>query len=67
MSDKKTILNEIEALLNKYNDTLEMSPYVLEYLSVEELEGIKSSIIKRQENVVEDNHQWLQQFKKDIL
>jgi len=63
MDEKKELLKEIEELLNKYNDTLEISPYVLEYLSCEDLESIKANIIKKQETVISDNSQWLQQFK----
>jgi len=67
MDEKKELLKEIQELLNKYNDTLEMSPYVLEYLSCEELENIKKNILKKQETVISDNSQWLEQFKtKDI-
>lgn len=67
MDEKKELLKEIQELLNKYNDTLEMSPYVLEYLSCEELENIKKNILKKQETVISDNLQWLEQFKtKDI-
>lgn len=63
MDEKKELLKEIEELLNKYNDTLEIGPYVLEYLSCEDLESIKTNIIKKQETVISDNSQWLQQFK----
>lgn len=63
MDEKKELLKDIQDLLNKYNDTLEMSPYVLEYLSCEDLESIKNNIIKKQDSVINDNSQWLQQFK----
>ncbi len=61
---KEKLLKEIETLLSKYDGEMEISPYVLEYLDESELEKIKQTLLKKQENVIEDNSEWLEQFKK---
>jgi len=63
--EKEKRLKEIENLLKVYGGELEIAPYVLQYLSVEELDSIIMSILKQQSNVIEENHEWLQQFKKE--
>jgi hypothetical protein len=66
MDEKEKKLKEIEELLKVYDGKMEISPYVLKYLTLEELETIELQILKKQSNIIEDNSQWLQQFKKDI-
>ena len=61
---KQELLKEIETLLAKYDDKMEISPYVLEYLDENELKKIKQTLLKKQENVIKDNSEWLEQFKK---
>ncbi len=63
--EKEKRLKEIENLLKVYGGELEIAPYVLQYLSVEELDSIIMNILKQQSNVIEENHEWLQQFKKE--
>lgn len=65
MDEKQEKLKSIEALLKVYDGEMEINPYVLQYLSLEELETIELGILKKQGNVIEDNHEWLQQFKKE--
>ena len=62
--EKVQKLREIEKLLNLYGGTLEIAPYVLQYLSSEELDSIIEGLLAQQSNVIEANHEWLQQFKK---
>ncbi len=59
-------LKEIEKLLNSYGGELEIAPYVLQYLTNEELDAIIIGLLKQQSNVIEENHAWLQQFKKKM-
>jgi hypothetical protein len=66
MSEKEKKLKEIEELLKVYDGEMEISPYILEYLTLEELESIELNILKSQSNVIEENSLWLQQFKKEI-
>ncbi len=61
---KQKKLKEIEELLATYGGELEIAPYVLKYLSLEELDSILLNLLKQQSNVIEENHEWLQQFKK---
>ena len=64
--DKEEKLKEIEKLLKTYDgENLEISPYVLKYLSLAELEEIELKILQKQSDVIADNHDWLQQFKKE--
>ena len=65
-SAKEKRLKEIEEMLENYGDTLEIDPFVLKYLSLDELDSILLGLLKRQESVIENNHEWLQQFKKEL-
>lgn len=63
MKSKETILKEIETLLNRYSDTLSIDPYLLKYLSEKELVDIRDNIVKKHSSVIDDNLEWLEQFK----
>ena len=65
MKTKEELLKEIEALL-AYNpeQKLEINPNYLEYLEVEDLESIKSTLLKRVGELNEEDKDWLEQFKK---
>lgn len=63
MNDKEKKLKEIEELLKVYDGEMEIDSYVLKYLTFEELESIELNILKKQSNVIEENSEWLQQFK----
>ena len=63
--EKLEKLKEIEELLKTYGGELEIAPYVLQYLSLEELDSILLNLLRQQSNVIEENHEWLQQFKKE--
>ncbi len=64
MDEKEKKLQEIEHLLENYGGEIEIDSYVLKYLSMEELENIEHLILKKQSDLIEDNSEWLQQFKK---
>ncbi len=66
MDEKEKKLKEIEELLKVYDGEMEIAPYVLKYLTLEELESIELNILKKQGNVIEDNSEWLEQFKKEL-
>ncbi len=63
---KEEKLKEIEELLKTYDGKMEIAPYVLKYLTIEELDSILLNLLKHQSNVIEENSQWLQQFKKPL-
>ena len=62
---KEELLKEIEKTMAKYDGKMEISPYVLEYLDEEELQKILDNLLRKQESVIEDNHDWLMQFKNN--
>ena len=65
--EKVEKLKEIEKLLETYDgESLEIAPYVLKYLSLSELEEIELKILQKQSDVIADNRDWLQQFKKEL-
>ena len=67
MDKKEEKLREIDKLLETYGkDGLEIDPYVLKYLSLNELENIELLILTKQSDVITDNSDWLQQFKKEL-
>jgi hypothetical protein len=67
MDKKEEKLREIDKLLETYGkDGLEIDPYVLKYLSLSELENIELLILTKQSDVITDNSDWLQHFKKEI-
>jgi hypothetical protein len=66
LQQKEEKLKTIEKLLKVYGGEMEINPYVLKYLTLEELESIELQILKSQSNVIENNHEWLQQFKKPM-
>ena len=63
---KKEKLHQIEELLRVYGGELEIAPYVLTYLTLDELDSIILNLLRQQSNVIEENHEWLQQFKKEL-
>lgn len=61
---KEKILKEIIELINEYGESSSISPSVLEFLSLSDLEGIKASLIESKKHHLDDK-EWLQQFKKE--
>ena len=65
--EKEKKLKEIEKLFQTFSkDDLEIDPYVLKYLSLEALQEIELRLLQKREDVITNNHDWLQQFKKEI-
>ena len=64
MDEKEIKLEQIRKLLETYGGEMEIDEYILKYLSLEELEQIEYLLLKRQSDVIEDNSEWLEQFKK---
>ncbi len=63
---KEKKLKNIQEMIENYGGKLEIDPFVLKYLSLDELDSIMLGLLKRQESIIENNHEWLQQFKKDL-
>ena len=65
MKTKEELLKEIESLLTyKPEQKLEINPNYLEYLELEDLESIKSSLLQKIGVLTEEDKRWLEQFKK---
>jgi hypothetical protein len=64
-STNKQLIDDIQNLLNRYDglSTTSINPAFLEFMDRETLLGIITSLLKQQENITEDNIEWLQQFK----
>ena len=63
--NKKELLDEITELVNQYGSSTSINPSVLEFLSEEDLEGIKASLIENKKHHLDDK-EWLHQFKKEL-
>ena len=66
-SSKIELINDIETLLNSYNDEIpatEINPALLEFMDEETLKSIIGSLLRQKETVNEDSIEWLEQFKK---
>lgn len=63
--NKQNLLKEITDLLNQYGKPSSINPNVLEYLSENDLEEIKASLIESKKHHLDDKD-WLQQFKKEF-
>lgn len=63
---KKQLLVEIEALIAyKPEPTPTINPTYLEYLTVEDLESIKQSLLAKVGKLSPEDIEWLQRFKKE--
>jgi hypothetical protein len=64
-STNKQLINDIQNLLNRYDglQATSINPVFLEFMDREDLLNIITSLLKQQENVNDDNLEWLQQFK----
>jgi hypothetical protein len=62
---KQDLLKDITALLNEYGKPSSINPSVLEFLSENDLEEIKASLIESKKHHLDDK-EWLQQFKKEV-
>jgi hypothetical protein len=64
-STNKQLINDIQNLLNRYDglQATSINPVFLEFMDREDLLNIIASLLKQQENVNDDNLEWLQQFK----
>ncbi len=66
MSKKQELINDIQNLLNSYKDgsTTQINPALLEFMDENELKAIIDSLLQQKENLIENNQDWLNQFKK---
>ena len=62
---KKTLLQEIEALMSYGKGEPTIHPDLLAYLSVEDLQQIKTKLLERVHTLSEEDKAWLAQFRKE--
>lgn len=65
MKSTQLLIDDIQNLLNRYNGHThtQINPNFLEFMDRDTLLEIINSLLKQQENTVEDNIGWLEQFK----
>ena len=63
-TEKEELLKSIENLLSFDGHETHINPDYLAYFTIEELRSIKKDLEKRHEQMVEENLEWLQRFKK---
>jgi hypothetical protein len=67
MTEKKEeLIRDIEKLLNGYEGQrpTHIDPALLSFMDEKTLRSIIASLLDRKEKVVEENLEWLEQFKK---
>ena len=66
MSTKEALIQDIQNLLNSYEQsaTTTINPQLLEFMDTETLKQIIGSILDQKENHIDNNREWLEQFKK---
>ena len=62
---KEELLTEILKLINEYGAPSSINPSVLNFLSEDDLESIKASLIESKKHHLDDK-EWLNQFKKEL-
>lgn len=66
MSRKEVLIEDIERLLNSYEEQkpTHINPSLLAYMDEETLESIIASLLQQKEHTNETNREWLEQFKR---
>jgi len=64
-SEKELLLKEIEKLLSFDGNETSVNPDYLQYFSLEELVSIREKLRQRHDRMVEENREWMRQFKKE--
>ena len=66
MDEKQQLILDIQNLLNTYGEnSTQINPALLEYMNAEELKAIIDNLLSQKETIIEENLQWLEQFKKE--
>ena len=67
MSTKEQLINDIQNLLNSYKgeSITYINPTLLEYMDERDLKKIIEDLLVEKEKHIQNNQEWLQQFKTD--
>jgi len=63
-NEKEILLKEIDKLISYGKEETTISPDLLKYFTIEELEGMKANLLKKVGRLKEEDMEWLEQFKK---
>jgi len=63
--EKEELLAEIEKLMAYGREDPTIDPSLLKYLDSEALQSIVDKLKKRQKNLIEEEKEWLSQFRKE--
>ena len=68
MSRKKQLIEDIQNLLNTYDNvnTTSINPSLLEFMDEDTLINIIDSLLVQKEETKESDIKWLEKFKKEI-
>jgi len=66
MTEKQKLIDDIQNLLNSYEgiSLTSINPKLLEYMDESDLKKIIENLLIQKENLLENNKEWLEQFKK---
>ncbi|MCB4742891.1 MAG: hypothetical protein LGB70_08735 [Sulfurovum sp.] len=64
LQSKEELLEEIDKLIAYGKEEPTISPNLLSYLSMKDLENIKSKLLERVNMLSDEDKVWLEQFKK---
>jgi len=69
MNYKKQLIKDIQDLLNSYKGISKTSidANLLEFMDEETLKSIIGSLLDQKETLEDENIEWLEQFKKEIV
>jgi len=63
-NEKKILLEEIDKLISYGKEETTISPDLLKYFTIKELQGMKANLLKKVGKLKEEDMEWLEQFKK---
>ncbi len=69
MSEKEKLIEDIQKLLNSYEggSITSINPTLLAYMSEKDLKKIIEDLLMQKEALLEENKEWLQQFKTEKM
>lgn len=62
MEEKEYVINEIKSLISSTGEQTEINPKFLDYFDLEELYDIKENLLRKKEQVRENNKEFLEEI-----
>ena len=63
-NEKEILLEEIDKLIAYGKEEATISPALLKYFTLQELENMKANLLKKVGKLKEEDIEWLEKFKK---